>query len=284
MELYQSYERELLDVHKQIEDQLAELTKACETAAPGYVQPPTQGPTSRQGRIGAIADLLHRGKELVSNMEIEANDLIPAERINIRGKIAEQKKKMSKYDSDITQLRSKATKAEKDDLLRAGKQRQAAALAADTGIPDDLDDESKKERAAMAAVTDKTKGNTDIVKNIERIATQSAATIKDAESNLRKQRETIINIHDTTREMDSEVSDARRVANQMHKMMVQNKLVLVGIIALLVIMIIVIIYVKAVGDGSSTKNTVVVVLPTAAVEGDGSNGGELPERRYYISI
>eukprot|EP00744_Colponema_vietnamica_P010561 GILI01014913.1.p1 GENE.GILI01014913.1~~GILI01014913.1.p1 ORF type:complete len:276 (-),score=67.74 GILI01014913.1:141-968(-) len=273
MELYQSYERELQDITKQIEDQLAELAKSCDTATPGYVQPPTQGPTSRQGRLTAAAELITRGKDCISSMEIEANDVIPAERINIRGKIVEQKKRMGKYDTDITQLRTKATKAEREDLLRAGKQRAAAALSTENGIPDDLDDESKKERGKMAAVTDKQKGNTDIVRNIERIATSSAATIKDAETNLYKQRETISNIHDTTREMDAEVSDARRVANQMHKMMVQNKMVMVGIIALLVIMIIVIIYVKAVGDGSGSS-TVIVVLPTA-VGGDGSGGIEL---------
>lgn len=290
MDLYQAYRKDLLDVHKAIGDHFSELQKGFEqqksgggpsssSPAPAPIVSASITNMTRAQRLGAIAELIQQGKSCLSHMEMEANDLIPAERINVRGELVDHKKKLSKYDMDLVQMRTKAQAAEREELLRGSNKKVAEGAAAvasnpNLGIPDDLDKQSKREREKVAAATEKHRGNTAILANIERIAHNSNETLKDAHGNLLKQRETLTDIGEKTRELDADVSDARRIANQMHKVMVQNKAILLGIIALLVIMIFVIIYVKlSGGSSSSTDNTVIVVLPTSPADGSGNGGG-----------
>lgn len=288
MDLYQQYRKDLLDIHKSIADHFAELQKSLDAGALASVN--TDGTMPRAARLTAIADLIQQGKSCLSHMEMEANDLIPAERISVRAELIEQKKKLSKCDLDLVQMRTKVAAVDRKELLGGATSRAAASSSANaagreaggadprTEIPDELDEQSKKERNAVAAATEKHRGNTDIIMNIERIAVSSNAMLKDAHGNLIKQREVLTDIDQKTRELDADVSDARRIANQMHKVMVQNKAILLGIIGLLVIMIIVIIYVKAVGSGTSTETKVVVILPTSPADGgSGGGGGGLEE-------
>ena len=286
MDLYQSYRKELQDTHKAIGDHFAELQRSLDQKggagpAPSVIVSSSGAaasqPLTRQQRLAAIQDLIQQGKTSLSHMEMEANDLIPAERITVRGELTENKKRLDRYDRDYMNMRTSIQNAEKEELMRGAPKRAADASAnPDHGIPDDLDEASRLERGKVAAATEKHRGNTAILANIERIAHSSNETLKDAHGNLLKQRETLKDIDQTTRELDSDVSDARRIANQMHKVMVQNKAILVGIIALLVIMIIVIIYVKMSGGSSSTDTTVIVVLPTSPADGSGGSGGGLP--------
>lgn len=63
-------------------------------------------------------------------------------------------------------------------------------------------------------------------------------------SNLSAQRETIVHARDTLHGADDNISKARKILTNMSKRMMQNKLIMLGIIAFLILAIALIIYFK----------------------------------------
>ena len=275
--LLQSYDDEYQDVVRQLRTVMTELRNTCNRDAPTYSPPPATGPLSRVQRVKTCDMLLSKCRELTSSIDVEMNDAIPAQRTVWKEKSAGYKQALFEAEKEVTRLKRDSSAADRDDLLRKSAPEDIDPLTGEPnqmGNADGLDAQTRKQRLEVANNTNKLQEGSKTLKVAERILADTERLGEETSRELIKQREVLVNIGSTTAEIDGEVSEARRIANQMHKVMVQHKAILVGIIGVLLLMIFVIIYVKvSSSDSTTTTDTTVVVLPPPAVSGSNSDGG-----------
>lgn len=273
--LFQSYVEEYTEACKQVEQQCAALAATIPVEGkPAATAPPSGG---RASMAKDLAQMITRLRELTASMEFEANDVNLSQRQEVKQRVAEYKKKVFTLEKEVARLKNEASRVDREDLLGGAATGPTAAT---------IGQEAMSQRVQLANNTQRMKDSTHTLKKAERLVEDSEDLADQSLAHLNKQRETIQNIRGKTREVDEEVSQARRIVTQMQKVMIQNKAVMVAIILVLLFMIFIIIYVKTSGGSSEATPAPgsAISPPPQPSEGDYLPGTPVPQQTasaYY---
>ncbi|KAG5504482.1 hypothetical protein JKF63_04934 [Porcisia hertigi] len=240
--LLQTYEEEYREGVRAIRDESEALRQLCDRKVPGYKPPPATGTGSRVQRGAHLTTLLAQVRELVNNMEYEANDLSAAYRQAAKERIAEYRMNVRTLEQSILRIKADASAADRLDLLGDADKEKAGGDG--KGDPGDLDDATKAHRITMLDNTAQVKNASGKLRQAERLLNDTETVGNEALTNLRNQTETMQHIHETTIAVDEEVSEVRKIISGMQRVMIKHKVTLIAIILFLIFLICVAIYVS----------------------------------------
>mmetsp|Transcript_19951 Transcript_19951/g.22944 ORF Transcript_19951/g.22944 Transcript_19951/m.22944 type:complete len:301 (-) Transcript_19951:99-1001(-) len=270
--LFQTYDEELRDVVKEFGDLLNEVRQTLQRETPSYRAPPPTGPSSRLQKCKTLTELLQKARELSLWMEREcaSADFPISQRETSRQKVAEYRKQSLQFERDLKRVKDDCGAADRADLLGAsgspnstnGGAMTAEQRAAMTG----LDEETRKQREQMARNTETLKTGSKFLREAEKLTNETEEMSGTALKTLVGQTTTISGIISKTHEADDEVSQARKILNDMHKEMIKNKAILLIIILVLLLLIFLVLYIKFGGSSSSSSSssTTTVIYVTSS--------------------
>ncbi|KPI87138.1 putative Qb-SNARE protein [Leptomonas seymouri] len=239
--LFNSYEEDFNDTIFQLRESCRrmqsniEAQKAHELNPSQVYHPPSStGPLSRAQQLQIIQQSLSHAKDLLTSMTYEMTDVAAEERAAIKDKVESFRKTCSALDKEVALLRQSSNAADRADLLRFGSSASAAASGGRGTFMAEADAETQASRLLSLQTTEKLQGGTSTLRKAEAFLAQSNDLGRANLSVLRSQTEHIVHIHETTHDVDAEISQSQRILNQMHHTAIKNKLWLIGIIVLLV--------------------------------------------------
>ena len=241
-----SYEEDYAEANAAIQRDLSTLRNSLVDGA-------KMGSSERSTLLKTIQTTLAKLKESCNNIELEANDLIPAKRTEAKARVAEYKRTVFQYEKDFTRAKTEVAKKEREELL------DSATGGGNIGGGENAANDVERARQQMANNTSKMKQGNDTLKRAEQLVEDSHNLADGTIDELGKQREKLQRIKQSTAEADEEINQARKVITRMQKVMIQNKAVMIIIIGVLLLMIFIIAYVKYGGSDTATP------APTIAV-------------------
>lgn len=269
--LFQSFEEEYKEFEAKATDTVAKLRATLNRNAPNYKPPPPVGVGSRSALLSQIKQSYTRLVELENSMYTEVNDFLPAQKQAGKDRITQIKKSNTSLAGEIERLEKEVCTADREDLLKDTKPTKKGESTADPQSGT-LDDQSTKDRKELVKSTETLRGTSKTLMQAEALVGSALDKGNNTKKELGKQREHIQSITGTTEGVDQELSEARKLLNQIQSVMIKNKAIMVGIIILLMIMILVIIYLQISGP-SSSQAPIIVVPPPPPPPPDSTNGG-----------
>jgi vesicle transport through interaction with t-SNAREs protein 1 len=242
----------------------ATLTAPPDAAADDAVATAAARAEDRDKAVTSATGVLSRLKDVITNMEFETNDIVPAERAQAKQRVGDYRKTVATLERELTKLRSTSVKASEKEQLLA---RRGAAVTARGGGADGERQMQAEERMQQTTAT--LKGQNDTLRQAERLTVEMNDIADDTLGNLAKQRETINRFSDTTRAADEELSHVQQILRKMQREMLKNKLMLAAIIAFLLIIIVGMLYYKF-GRTAQTHETETSTSTTSNHGGSGT--------------
>ncbi|CCW65058.1 unnamed protein product [Phytomonas sp. EM1] len=244
--LMQSYEDEYHEISKRFHDELDVLQGTLQRGSAGYTAPPASGISSRQQRCASLSNLIAQMKDLVVNMNYECSDLPVALQKACKGRIDRFKEDIQNLEKTVAKMKVEASAADRQNLLGGSKERMnptaSSGLAGDDR--NEMDIETQKYRAQMMDNTKKYEDASKTLLHAERLLNDTEMSGNETLTNLRTQTESMRQIQETVVNVDSEVSESRKILLKMQRAMIKHKLILFGIISILIFLILVAIYVE----------------------------------------
>ncbi|KPA83812.1 hypothetical protein ABB37_02025 [Leptomonas pyrrhocoris] len=207
-----------------------------------YHPPPATGPLSRAQQLQVIQQSLSHAKDLLTSMTYEMTDVAAAEKAATKEKVESFRKVCGGLDKTVAQLRQSCNAADRADLLRFGANASVGVSGGRDAFMDEADSATQANRLLSLQTTERLQGGTGTLRKAEAYLAQSNELGRENLSVLRTQTEQISHIHDTTHDVDAEVSRSRQILNQMQRTATKHKLWLIGIILALVGFILLLFY------------------------------------------
>jgi vesicle transport through interaction with t-SNAREs 1 len=247
--LFNSYEEDFNDTVRGLREGCDKLQSsiAAQNAHEGdpsqvYHPPPATGPLSRAQQLQIIQQSLAHAKDLLTSMTYEMTDVAAAEKAATKEKVDSFRKTCSNLDKDVAQLRQSCNAADRADLLRFGANASASATGSRDAFMAEADSATQANRLLSLQTTEKLQGGTGTLRKAEAYLAQTNDLGRENLNALRIQTEQIAHIHETTHDVDAEISRSRQILNQMQRTAIKHKLWLVGIIIFLVGFILLLFY------------------------------------------
>eukprot|EP00743_Colponemidia_sp_Colp-15_P001566 GILK01001711.1.p1 GENE.GILK01001711.1~~GILK01001711.1.p1 ORF type:complete len:257 (+),score=51.03 GILK01001711.1:100-771(+) len=169
----------------------------------------------------------------LKQMEMELRSLPPSVKASLQPKLQRFRGDVDSLRKDFKRVKTNFTSGTARDDLFAGRS---------TG--EDFGGASADHRARLLDTTDKLRSGADKLEAAKRTALETEALGADIMVDLRSQRDTISRARNNVRDVDDNLTKARKTLTNMARRVVTNKLILGFIIALLLFMIIIILYFK----------------------------------------
>ncbi|KAG2443669.1 hypothetical protein HXX76_002018 [Chlamydomonas incerta] len=163
-------------------------------------------------------------------MDNEARSVAPDRQKQLQNKVKE-------YRADLASLKEQLQKARSSTSdFESGR--------AELGLGMDYASSSSAQRDRMLSATAKLEQSDERLKQGKQLLAETEDLGAGILQNLHSQRETIVRSRDTLHGADDNITKARKILSSMSKRMLQNKLIMFGIIGTLLAAIILIIYFK----------------------------------------
>lgn len=247
--LFNSYEEDFSDTVRGIREGCAKLQHDIDAQhaherdpSQVYHPPPATGPLSRAQQLQVVQQSLSHAKDLLTSMTYEMTDVAPEEKAATKDKVESFRKTCNSLDKDVAQLRQSCNAADRADLLRFGTNASAGVGGNRDAFMNEADAETQANRLLSLQTSERLQGGTNTLRKAEAYLAQTNDLGRENLNVLRTQTEQISHIHDTTHDVDAEISQSRQVLNQMQNTAIKHKLWLIGIILLLVGFIILLFY------------------------------------------
>eukprot|EP00883_Tetradesmus_obliquus_P012311 jgi/Sobl393_1/5154/SZX67987.1 len=185
----------------------------------------------RRKKVSEIEADVREADNVVKRMDMEARSLAPDKGRPLLNKVRE-------YKADLASLREQLKQA------AAGGGSEDAAARAELGLGDNYYSTSAGQRDRMLAATERMQKTSDRLQVGKQQLAETEELGVTILQDLARQRETITHARDTLHGADDNISKARKVLGTMSKRIVQNKIIMFGIVAFLLAAIFLIIYVK----------------------------------------
>eukprot|EP00898_Chlorokybus_atmophyticus_P000549 jgi/Chlat1/1495/Chrsp12S02028 len=219
-DIFRGYEREYGDLSAIINKKIAVL-------------PTLQGEQKKQKQVEIQSDL-DEAQYLIKQMELEARSVGPSLRTPLQTKIKE-------CDDDLKKLRQAA----KRGASSAASHDAARAELMESGHGDgDYAPVSSEQRAKLLTTTDRIGRSGERIKESKRTLLETEELGVSILQDLHRQRQVIEHSRDTLHGTDDNITTSRRILQGMSRRMVQNKLIMIGIILALLGAIILVVYFK----------------------------------------
>ncbi|KXZ49317.1 hypothetical protein GPECTOR_22g911 [Gonium pectorale] len=186
---------------------------------------------ARRKKLSEVDVDIREADNIIKKMDMEARSVAPERSRNLQNKVKE-------YKADLASLKEQLTKARST----AGDFESARA---ELGLGMDYASSSQAQRDRMLSGTAKLEQSNERLQTGKKLLAETEELGTGILANLAAQRETIIHSRDTLHGADDNISKARKILSNMSRVMLQNKLILIGVIAFLLTAIILIIYFKA---------------------------------------
>ncbi|EPY32284.1 vesicle transport through interaction with t-SNARE 1 [Strigomonas culicis] len=219
------------------DDIAAQQANAADPSRP-YRPPPSAGPQCRVQRVQLAQQMFAQSKDLVSSMSYEASDMAGPAQADARRAADQYRRELAQLEAEVQEARKACTAADRTDLLAFGGGERDSAL----GGAADADTQAL--RLTAVQTTERLQGGTKTLLQAEAYLNQANELGQNSLHGLRKQREVMVNIQNTTGEVDDEVSQARVVLRRMESTALKHKLWLFGIIFMLIVFLCIIIYIR----------------------------------------
>lgn len=248
--LFNSYEEDFNDTVRGLHESCGKLQGTIDAEQihdrdPSHVYhpPPATGPLSRAQQLQLIQQSLSHAKDLLTSMTYEMTDVAAEEKAATRAKVETFRKTCNMLDSDVARLRQSSNAADRADLLRFGVNASSTANAGGRdAFMSEADVETQAHRLLALQTTERLQDGTGTLQKAEAYLAQTNDLGRENLNVLRSQTEQIAHIHETTHDVDAEISRSRQILNQMHRTAIKHKLWLIGIIVLLVGFILLLFY------------------------------------------
>ncbi|KAG2500727.1 hypothetical protein HYH03_001491 [Edaphochlamys debaryana] len=163
-------------------------------------------------------------------MDMEARSVAPDRSKQLQNKVKE-------YRADLASL--------KEQLLKArSSASEFDSARAELGLGNDYASSSQAQRDRMLSATAKLEQSNDRLQQGKKLLAETEDLGTGILSNLQTQRETIIRSRDTLHGADDNITKARKILSNMGRRMLQNKLIMFGIMGFLLGGIILIVWFK----------------------------------------
>ncbi|CAJ1025329.1 Vesicle transport v-SNARE protein N-terminus, putative [Leishmania lindenbergi] len=247
--LFNSYEEDFNDTVRGLREGCSKLQADVEAQSAHekdptriYHPPPATGPLSRAQQLQVVQQSLSHAKDLVTSMMYEMTDVEPSHRAATKEKVEAFRRTCNSLDHEVTQLRQSCSAADRADLLRFGS--STATGGTGDSFMMEADADTQAHRLLALQTTEKLQGGTNTLRKAEAYLAQTNSLGHESLGTLRRQTEQIAHVHETTHDVDAEISRARVLINQMQRTAIRHKVWLIGIIFLLVSLVVLLLYLR----------------------------------------
>lgn len=265
--LLQTYEEDFKESAKKAEEEINCIKISCRTGEGGnqYAPAPLSGAQSRTRRCAEVDRLIAHLRELLGNMQYESHDVPASQRQTLGHRMAEYQNMVSRLETGLEEARAASSAADRRDLLGGASHNAtgASSTGAAGGEDGDLDEEHRR---IMLDNTEKFRDASSKLNQAERLLNDTELVGGNALDNLRQQTEQLQNLHEVTVAVDDEISESRKVLQQLHSGMIKQKATLIAIAIVLVILIIVAIWVSVAKHRSTAPATAAPVVTAPPVD------------------
>lgn len=188
---------------------------------------------SKRSKQNEIEGDLRALDVVLKSMEMEARSQSPAVAPTMLEKV-------KTYKTDLAALKEKSRKA-------ASAAPTGDAARAELGLGGDYYSTSAGQREKMLTATQKLEHSSANLNYAQGVLEEAQQTGADILVNLQGQRETILRSRQTLQGADDNIGKARKVLSAMARRVIQNKIIMFGVIGFLLFAIAIILYVKLKG-------------------------------------
>eukprot|EP00891_Asterochloris_glomerata_P001854 jgi/Astpho2/1854/fgenesh1_pm.00038_%23_13_t len=182
----------------------------------------------RRLRIREVESDVREAEQIIKRMQMEARSFS-------QDKSQQLLRKVKDYQADLRKI--------SDDFKQAqGGAGGGAAARAELGLSDNYYDTSAGQRERMLKSTEKMDKTTDRIAQGRQQLAETEELGVGVLQNLHRQRETLVHARDTLHGADDGLAKARRVLAGMSRRIMTNKVIMIGICALLIGAIVLVIY------------------------------------------
>lgn len=167
---------------------------------------------------------------ILKKMDMEARSVAPDRSRILSNKVKE-------YKADLVSLKEKLNQAK-------ASVSGADAARAELGLSSDYASSSQAQRDRMLTATQRLEESNARLQHGKVLLAATEDMGANVLSNLHSQRETIVRASDRLHDTDADISKARTILSGMARRMMQNKLIMLAIMAVLIVAIVLIIYLK----------------------------------------
>ncbi|GIL75419.1 hypothetical protein Vretimale_8053 [Volvox reticuliferus] len=186
---------------------------------------------AKRKKLTEVDGDIKEADNIIKKMDMEARSVAPERSKQLQNKVKE-------YKADLASLKEQLSKAR----TAAGSEYDAAR--AELGLGMDYASSSQAQRDRMLSATAKLEQSNDRLQTGKKLLAETEELGSGILANLAAQRETIVHSRDTLHGADDNISKARKILTNMSRRMLQNKLIMFGIIGFLLAGIAIIIYFK----------------------------------------
>lgn len=184
----------------------------------------------RKKKVAEVEADIKDADTVIKKMDMEARSVAPDRCRQLQNKVKE-------YKADLASLKEQLAKAKAS--VPGGD-----AARAELGLSSDYASSSQAQRDRMLTATQRLEQSNDRLQQGKKLLVETEELGTGILSNLSAQRESIVHARDTLHGADDNITKARKILSNMSKRMMQNKLIMLGIIAFLILAIALIIYFK----------------------------------------
>lgn len=185
----------------------------------------------RRKKLAEVDVDIREADNIIKKMDMEARSVAPDRSRQLLNKVKE-------YKADLASL--------KDQLVKArSANSEYDATRAELGLGMDHASSSQAQRDRMLSATAKLEQSGERLQQGKKLLAETEELGTGILANLASQRETIVRSRDTLHGADDNITKARKILSGMSRRILQNKIMMIGIILFLLVGIILIIYFKA---------------------------------------
>ncbi|GFR47464.1 hypothetical protein Agub_g9191 [Astrephomene gubernaculifera] len=185
---------------------------------------------NKRKKLAEVDADIREADNIIKKMDMEARSVAPDRSKQLQNKVKE-------YKADLASLKEQLGKA------RSSSNDYEAARA-ELGLGMDHASSSQAQRDRMLSATARLEQSSERLQAGKKMLAETEELGSGILANLASQRETILHARDTLHGADDNISRARKILSGMSRRMLQNKLIMFGIIGFLLTGIILIIYFK----------------------------------------
>ncbi|KAK9366069.1 vesicle transport v-SNARE protein N-terminus-domain-containing protein [Lipomyces kononenkoae] len=189
-------------------------------------QVPELAAEPRKASIRAAERAIDEADEIIGQMAIELQNISSGSRAKLNTRLRG-------YRADLDKVKRELKKASE----QADRTELFGARAAQSGGAVSTDDISQDQRQQLLSGTDRLESSSQRLRDSQRLANETEAIGAGILTDLRGQREQIVNSRNVLMEADTYVDKSMRTLRGMARRMVTNRLITIGIVVLLIIII-----------------------------------------------
>ncbi|KAK9343243.1 t-SNARE [Lipomyces starkeyi] len=212
-ELFASYEADFRLAYAEITQKIDQI--------------PELGVEPRKASVRAAERAIDEADEIIGQMAIELQNISSGSRAKLNARLRGYRSDLDKVKRE---LRRASEQADRTELFGArAAQSRGGGLSAD--------DISQDQRQQLLSGTDRLETSSQRLRDSQRLANETESIGAGILTDLRGQREQIVNSRNVLMEADTYVDKSIRTLRGMARRMVTNRLITIGIVVLLIIII-----------------------------------------------